>query len=112
MEPLELKRLACESRLNASYLSTVFAREAGLPFKAYLTALRLERAQVLLGDPCLPISRVAREVGYASPHRFRAVFRASTGLSPRRWRAARVAGSWPGSGSADPITRWCGRRES
>ncbi|OGR97000.1 MAG: hypothetical protein A2V88_09340 [Elusimicrobia bacterium RBG_16_66_12] len=88
--PLELKKLARESGLNASYLSTVFAREVGLPFKSYLTALRLERAQVLLGDPVLPISRVAREVGYATPHRFRAAFRAWTGVSPGRWRAARL----------------------
>lgn len=86
-EPLRLKQLARESGLNASYLSTVFAREAGLPFKSYLTALRLEHAQVLLRDLRLPISRVAREVGYASPHRFRAAFRARVGLSPSHWRA-------------------------
>jgi AraC-like DNA-binding protein len=88
MGPLELKVLARESGLNASYLSTVFAHEAGLPFKSYLTALRLERAQVLLRDPRLPISRVAREVGYATPHRFRAAFRSWAGLSPSRWRVA------------------------
>jgi two-component system response regulator YesN len=86
-EPLALKDLARESGLNPSYLSTVFAREAGMPFKSYLTALRLEHAQVLLCDPRLRISRVAREVGYATPHRFRAAFRAWTGLSPGRWRA-------------------------
>jgi two-component system response regulator YesN len=89
-EPLELKQLARECGLNASYLSTVFAREAGLPFKTYLTALRLQHAQVLLGDPRLTIARVAKKVGYASPHRFRAAFRASTGLSPGRWRTGRV----------------------
>ena len=81
-EPLEFKTLARESGLNASYLSTVFAREVGIPFKSYLTARRLEHAQALLRDTRLPISRVAREAGYATPHRFRAAFRTWTGLSP------------------------------
>lgn len=88
-EPLELKQLAREFGLNASYLSTVFARETGMPFKSFLTAFRLERAQVLLCDPRLRITQVARAAGYTTPHRFRAVFRVWTGLPPGRWRAAR-----------------------
>lgn len=86
--PLGLKQLAQESGLNPSYLSTVFAREAGLPFKPFLTAVRLERAQTLLRDTCLPISRVAREAGFATPHGFRAAFRMWTGISPGCWRMA------------------------
>jgi two-component system response regulator YesN len=85
-QPLTEARIAEELKMNASYLSSVFARVVGVPFKSYLTMLRLERAQILLGDPRRCISDVALEVGYSSRDRFRAAFRAWTGLSPRRWR--------------------------
>jgi AraC-like DNA-binding protein len=85
--PLALARLADEFEMNASYLSWAFGRGAGTPFKSYLTALRIRRAQALLRDRLTPISEIARRVGYATPHRFRAAFRSRTGLSPSGWRA-------------------------
>ncbi len=84
--PLTLSGLARRFRMNASYLSFLFGREVGMPFKAYLTTLRLQQAQRLLRDPHLRISEVAVAVGYSSCERFRAAFRQCTGLSPTEWR--------------------------
>jgi AraC-like DNA-binding protein len=81
-----LSQVAAEFRMNASYLSSAFAREVGMPYKTYLTTLRLQRAQELLSDPLRRVSEVASEVGYATPDRFRAAFRGWVGLSPSKWR--------------------------
>ena len=72
--------------MNAAYLSALFSHAVGMPFKTYLTEVRLEKARELLGDPAKSISEVAAAVGYASENRFRSVFKKLTGLSPRMWR--------------------------
>jgi AraC-like DNA-binding protein len=86
-QALTLAQIADEIRMNPSYLSWLFALHIGMPFKTYLTTLRLQRAQALLSDPRRQIKDVARRVGYASPGRFRAAFRDWTGLAPTRWRS-------------------------
>jgi len=48
--------------MNAAYLSDLFSRAVGVPFKAYLTELRLTKARELLGDP----AQTAAEVAYSS----------------------------------------------
>ncbi len=85
-QPLTLDDCASGLRLNPSYLSAQFSRAVGLPFKTYLTELRIQKARELLGDPSVSIGDVAAAVGYASENRFRLAFRQVTGLSPRPWR--------------------------
>ena len=85
-QPLTLRKCAGDLRVNAAYLSHLFSRAVGLPFKTYLTRVRLEKAQELLGDPGNNIFEVASAVGYASANRFRIAFKNVTGISPRLWR--------------------------
>ena len=85
-QPLTLEEYASRVHLNASYLSAEFSRTVGLPFKTYLTELRVEKARELLSDPTRNVAEVAYSVGYSSENRFRAAFKRATGLSPRRWR--------------------------
>ncbi len=85
-KPITLQECARKLRLNAAYLSALFSRTVGLPFKAYLTELRLQKARELLGDLDRNVCDVAAVVGYASENRFRLAFRKATGLSPRAWR--------------------------
>ena len=68
-------------------MSDLFAHAVGVPFKTYLTELRLERSKELLCDPDKNVNEVARAVGYNSADRFRTVFKQHTGLSTRDWRA-------------------------
>ncbi len=86
VRPFSLEDCATELHLNAAYLSAQFSRAVGIPFKAYLTELRIEKARELLGDPARTIAEVASAVGYASENRFRLAFKKMTGLSPRLWR--------------------------
>ncbi|HEY5912184.1 MAG TPA: AraC family transcriptional regulator [Verrucomicrobiae bacterium] len=84
--PLTLQQYADRLHLNSSYFSAQFSRAVGIPFKAYLTDVRLEKARELLGDPSATIADVASAVGYASENRFRIAFKTATGLSPKLWR--------------------------
>jgi AraC-like DNA-binding protein len=48
--PLTLCRCAGTLGMNAAYLSDLFSRAVGVPFKTHLTGVRLERAREFLGD--------------------------------------------------------------
>lgn len=85
-KPITLQQYACELGMNAAYLSDLFSRAVGVPFKTYLTDLRLAKARELLGDPANTVAEVAYAVGYASENRFRMVFKNVMGLPPRIWR--------------------------
>lgn len=85
-KPMTLREYARKLGMNVAYLSALFSRAVGLPFKAYLTEVRLQKAEELLHDPTRLVSDVAYAVGYASDNRFRIAFKKATGLSPRTWR--------------------------
>jgi AraC-like DNA-binding protein len=85
-KPITLQQYARELGMNAAYLSDLFSRAVGVPFKTYLTDLRLAKARELLGDPAKTAAEVAYAVGYASENRFRMAFKNVMGLSPRIWR--------------------------
>jgi YesN/AraC family two-component response regulator len=86
--PITLKECARDLEFNAAYLSALFSRTVGVPFKSYLTRLRLEKAKELLSDPTRRVSDVAFAVGYSSANRFRLAFKAATGLAPVTWRSS------------------------
>ena len=85
-DPLTLRRYAEQAGMNAAYLSDLFSRTTGVPFKEYLTNLRLDKARELLMNPSQRVSTVAKSVGYSSENRFRIAFKKAAGLSPRLWR--------------------------
>lgn len=84
--PLTLRQVARGLGMNAAYLSTLFSRTVGVPFKTYLTGLRVTKAKELLGNSARSVSEVAFAVGYASEERFRSAFKKVTALPPRVWR--------------------------
>ena len=85
-KPITLQHCAGKLGMNPAYLSDLFSRAVGVPFKTHLTDLRLEKARDLLGDPAKTTSEVAYAVGYASENRFRIAFKKATGLCPKLWR--------------------------
>ncbi len=85
-QPITLQRCATKLGMNAAYLSALFSRAIGKPFKTYLTERRVEKAKALLSDPAQTASEVAYAVGYASENRFRLAFKKASGLSPKLWR--------------------------
>ncbi len=73
--------------VSAAYFSTIFKREAGLGFAAYLTRTRLEHAVQLLSSTEEKTYVIAEAVGYTEPNYFSYVFKKEYGISPTRYRA-------------------------
>jgi AraC-like DNA-binding protein len=86
--PVQLKECAEKIGMNPACLSDLFSQTVGLPFKKYLTKLRLEKAQELLSDPRQTVADVAYAVGYTDPNRFRLAFKQWAGLPPSVWRGS------------------------
>ena len=75
--------------ISAAYFSTMFKKETGKTFIAYLTDYRMEQAvQRLIGrDEKTYV--IAAQVGYADPAYFSYVFKKKFGVSPSRYRTER-----------------------
>lgn len=63
--------------------------QTGRGYQKILDDLRYQRAQALLAEPELPISRIAEQLGFSETASFRHAFLRWSGLSPRSWRQTR-----------------------
>jgi two-component system response regulator YesN len=88
MDPdISLHAVAAQVGHSPCHFSTVFGEETGQTFKAYLTELRIKRAKELMRTTTMRSSEISEQVGYNDPHYFSLVFRKSTGVSPKEFRA-------------------------
>ncbi len=90
---LPLEELASAAYLSPFHFARLFKKVTGASPHAFLAALRIERAQLLLATADSSVSEIAARVGYGSPSHFTKAFRQSTGLTPRAFRAALVKGA-------------------
>lgn len=90
--PIGLAEFAERTGMNRSYLSHLFSKTMGMPFRSYVRRLRMDRARGLLSDPMQRISDVAYAVGYTDANRFRLDFKSHMGLAPSKWRERFAAG--------------------
>lgn len=73
--------------VSAAYFSTIFKREVGMSFVAYLTKIRLEHALELFRTTEDKTYIIASRVGYMEPNYFSYVFKKQYGISPSKYRA-------------------------
>ena len=85
-EDLFLDRLAEEFGCSSKYLSTLVKSETGKNFSAYLTELRIRRAEDLLRHTELEVKEIAASVGYADQRYFNRIFKKHTGKTPTQYR--------------------------
>ncbi|MDR0381802.1 MAG: response regulator [Oscillospiraceae bacterium] len=76
--------------LRPAYFSTIFKRETGLNFVAFLTKLRMEKALEYLDTTSLKTYEIADKVGYADANYFSYVFKKHYGVSPSKYRTDRM----------------------
>ena len=69
-------------------------------FREHLTAVRMERAGMLLRHSSMTVREVANRVGYRQPAQFAKAFRRHHGAAPSEYRAASTNGN--GHPSATP----------
>lgn len=83
-DPADARDLAAWGRhvgASARTLARVFVAETGMSFARWRTHVRLRAALVHLADG-VPVTAVARRVGYQTPSAFVAVFRRTLGVTP------------------------------
>ena len=79
-DPTHLDEWAQRLRVSVKTLQRDFLREFGMPYTHWRTRLRLRAARVLLDSH--PVTKVAHEVGYASPSAFITAFSKEYGQTP------------------------------
>ncbi len=84
---LSVETLCSHLHLSSTYFSTLFKRETGMGFTAYVTEVRMERAARLLQDTDEKTYLIAEQTGYPDPNYFSYVFRRRFGVTPSKFRA-------------------------
>jgi AraC-like DNA-binding protein/DNA-binding CsgD family transcriptional regulator len=85
--PLTVEVVAQAVASSPRQLQRAFAEFGDGTFQDELIARRMTAATILLSRSAIPISDVARRVGYRSAHRFARAFRLRYGVSPSVFRA-------------------------
>ncbi len=83
---LSVDMLCSHLGVGTTYFSTVFKKETGLNFVAYLTKVRLDEAVRLLTETDEKSYVIAGMVGYDEPTYFSYVFKKAYGVSPAKYR--------------------------
>ncbi|MCD8188909.1 MAG: helix-turn-helix domain-containing protein, partial [Clostridiales bacterium] len=83
---LSLKAFASRLNINASYLSSLFKKEMGVPLTEYVNQHRIEHAKRLLLCTDLPTKSVAVQCGVSDMHYFSRLFKQIVGVTPKVFR--------------------------
>jgi AraC-like DNA-binding protein len=83
---LSLSNTALSLNVSRFYFCKLFKKAAGSTFSRYVSAVRIERARLLLLNQSLRVSEIAFDVGFQSLTHFNRVFRIVTGCSPTQYR--------------------------
>ena len=85
-DQISLNIISDATGLHPSYISSIFKKEVGLNFHAFLENLRVTMGARLLlrEDSC--IADIAERVGYSNVQHFHKVFKHRTGFSPGKYR--------------------------
>jgi two-component system response regulator YesN len=84
---LTLASVAQEVGMTPNYFSTLFRRNVGYGFSAYLTQRRMAHAKDLLRFTKLSSAEVAAASGYSDARYFSAQFHRTQGCTPREYRS-------------------------
>ncbi|MCD7956875.1 MAG: helix-turn-helix transcriptional regulator [Lachnospiraceae bacterium] len=83
---LSLKAFSDLFSVNASYLSSLFKKEVGIPLTEYVNRARIQYAQRLLASTDLPIKAIASQCGIPDIYYFSRLFKRITGATPTGYR--------------------------
>lgn len=83
--------LAGECGVSIASFSNSFKRAKGLPLHAYVLNCRIDRARRLLSTTKRTVTSIGQELGFYSTQHFANTFRRVIGVTPREYRADRLA---------------------
>ncbi|MGN0183376.1 MAG: helix-turn-helix domain-containing protein [Candidatus Ornithomonoglobus sp.] len=85
-DDIVLDDIADKFETSSKYLSKRIKQHLGVPYKEYLTRLRMDRAKELLENTDITINELYSAVGFANRSAFTRAFKLSTGLSPSEYK--------------------------
>lgn len=84
--PPTLSELSSAFHFSENYLIRIFREAMGITPHAYVGAVRIRKAKLLLSTSNITADRVAYECGFADYAHFYRIFRKETGGSPKEYR--------------------------
>ncbi len=86
---LTVTSLAEEFNMNATYLSRMFKQETGEGCNAYITRMKIEKAQYLLRNTDMKINEISETTGFSDSNYFCLVFKKNVGVSPSQYKKSK-----------------------
>ena len=93
-ENITISSAAHDLGISESHLSHLFAQQFQVNFRAFINAIRIDRATMLMRDPFMTLTQIYDQCGYDNMRTFRRAFVQETGMLPAAYmRAARRVGA-------------------
>jgi AraC-like DNA-binding protein len=86
-EPPNIAAFASQARLSAPKLRKIFKQTFGQGIFAYYQTARMQKAAQLLKNEHLSVTEVGYQLGFTNLSHFARVFRAHTGIKPKKYSA-------------------------
>ncbi len=93
-EPLSLGSIGEALALSPFRVSRIFSEKLNISFPAYVNALRVHHAQMMLQSTDQDILSIAFACGYETPRTFNRAFKTHCGCTPREYRR-NTTQDWP-----------------
>ncbi len=98
-DSITISSAAHDLGISESHLSHLFAQQFHVNFRAFINAIRIDKATMLMRDPFMTLTQIYYQCGYDNMRTFRRAFVQETGMLPAAYmRAVR-------HGGADNVTK-------
>ena len=81
-----LKNAASRIGYDYAYVSKLFKRQTGIPYKKYVNMIRIAKSKLLLASSPRSVIEIAEKCGFSCQRTFNREFRELTGMTPIEYR--------------------------
>lgn len=85
-DPITLGSLSKRFFISPYYMSRLFKSATGFSIMAYVIAVRIKEAQILLRETVKPVTEISADTGFGDLVHFCRTFKKQTGITPQQYR--------------------------
>lgn len=85
---IKISDIAAHFGYNEKYLSHLFTSVTGKTLKQYILSRKIDAANFMLTDSNMPVSEIAKNLGFSDSNHFSKSYKNYTGLTPSEYRNA------------------------